>query len=58
LVNAEDIAVAKDHRQMVRFDSENDDDFQDICGRLQIMITEAPEVVSRSWNIWERVNGV
>jgi hypothetical protein len=56
LVNAEDIGVAKDHQQMVRFASENDDDFQDVCGRLQIMVNEALETVSKSWNSWEQIN--
>jgi hypothetical protein len=56
-VNAEAIPVNKDHIGMSKFESPEDEDFQTICGHLQIMVREAPNKMAERWSR-EKVQGV
>jgi hypothetical protein len=48
-VNAEAIAINKDHIGMAKFDSPQDDDFQTICGHIRLMVGNAPKRIAERW---------
>lgn len=48
-VNAEEIAINKDHRNMVRFGSIGDSGFEKVSQHLAIMAEEAPSRVEERW---------
>lgn len=55
LSNSEEIALAADHRGMVKYPSENDPNFQKVLRRLILMINHASDKVEGNWMRWERV---
>lgn len=53
-VNAEEIPISENHRNMVRFPSENNG-FMKVSQHLNIMVDEATEKIEERWNEYEGV---
>lgn len=50
-VDAEPIAIAADHRNMIRFTSENDPGYQKISGHMRLMLKTAAAKIEEKWRI-------
>ena len=48
-MNAEPIAINKDHVYMTKFASANDEDFKTISSHLHVMVKAAIEKTDASW---------
>ncbi len=57
-VNAEAIAINKDHVGMAKFDSLQDDDFQSIRGHIRLMIGNAPKKIDARWQRHKKHEGM
>jgi len=58
IVNAEAIAINKDHVGIAKFASSNDEDFQTICGHLNSMVSMAPQRITEKWSLDKRHEGL
>ncbi|OAL46213.1 hypothetical protein IQ07DRAFT_603591 [Pyrenochaeta sp. DS3sAY3a] len=56
--DAEPVEIRKDHRNLVRFRSSLDDDFQTVVGHLSLMQDKAGERVTQNWKHWEEVKAL
>ena len=54
--NTEAIGLMKDHKELVRFSSFDDEDLVGIISRLQIMVSRCHKVVRSRWNYQEAQN--
>lgn len=50
-VDAEPIAIAADHRNMIRFTSENDPGYEKISGHMRLMMKTAAAKIEEKWRI-------
>jgi len=56
-VNAETVAINKDHIGMAKFTSSEDEDFKTICGHLGSMVSNAPQKIAENWELHKRQEG-
>lgn len=54
MINAPAIGLHKNHRDMVKFAGESDNDFKIVQRHLKKMIKDAAPAVERKWESWER----
>ena len=54
--NTEAIGLMKDHKELVRFGSFDDEDLVGIISRLQTMVSRCHKVVRSRWNYQEAQN--
>ena len=54
--NTEAIGLMKDHKELVRFNSFDDEDLVGIISRLQTMVSRCHKVVRSRWNYQEAQN--
>jgi len=57
-VNVEAIAINKDHVNMVKFLSSEDEDYKTISGHLGSMVSIAPQKIAEKWRLDKRYEGV
>ena len=57
-MDAEAIEIRKSHINMVKFQSESDDDFQTVVGHIDLMSEKAQEKVASNWAHWDEIKGV
>jgi DNA-binding GntR family transcriptional regulator len=56
-VNAEPIAINKDHVNINKFASANDEDFKTISSHLRVMVKAATERADANWRRYRRDEG-
>lgn len=49
MVNADVMAIKKDHREMVRFSTSEDPDFKNVARQLRLMAKAATDSVTQKW---------
>jgi hypothetical protein len=54
--NSEEIALAADHRNMVKYRSSEDENFRKVARRIAWMMN-ALDKVDKNWKTWERIKG-
>lgn len=54
--NTEAIGLMKDHKELVRFNSFDDEDLVGIMSRLQTMVSKCHKVIHLRWNYQEAQN--
>ena len=57
-VDVEEIAIHKDHIQMVKFESADEDSFRRISWPIHSMVMEAPTAIEGNWRKWDQVKGL
>jgi hypothetical protein len=57
-VNAEKIAIYKNHVGMVKFSSEEDEDYRTLRDHLNDMVRKAPEKVAEKWRQYKKREGL
>ena len=55
--NAPAIGIQKDHKQMVKFSSNNTKDYQDVSLSVKQMVAEASDKVRTNWAEWDMLKG-
>lgn len=54
--DAEQIVIHADHREIVKFESKEDNNYKKVSGHLVVMVKEADSVVSLRWDEEGRVD--
>ena len=57
-VDAEAISINKNHVDMSKFPSTEDEDFKTISKHLFIMAKAAPHKISKNWEYYRRLDGM
>jgi hypothetical protein len=58
MLDAESVEIRKDHKNLVKFRDDSDDDFRTVVGHLSLMCDGSEKEVARNWERWEEIKGI
>lgn len=56
--NAESLPIHRNHVEMVKFASADDEDFKEVSRILSSMTRAAPDKIAKKWDIYRKQEGV